>query len=107
MPEAERTGAEARDRAPWTERRRVDLGAVKRFEPIAAGIAKRNQPTHAPRVRKRLRFGRDVDAGRFEPGSELVQRGGVSDLPAEEACAFAHGAVDHDALLAVVHPEGQ
>ena len=85
----------------------VDLGAVKRLEPIAGGIAKRNQAAHAPRVGQRLRLGRDLDAGRFQPGGERVQRGGVRDLPAEEARAFAHRAVDHDALLAVVHPERQ
>src|SRR6185369_17747179 len=31
----------------------------------------------------------------------------VGDFPAEEARAVAQGAVDYDALLAVVHPERQ
>ena len=48
-----------------------------------------------------------VDAGLFEPGGKLVERRSVSHFPAEEARAFAERAVDHDALLAVVHPEGE
>ena len=85
----------------------VDLGAVERLEAIAAGIAKRNQAAHAAGIGKGLRLGRDLDSGRFKPGRELVQCCGVGDLPAEEARALRHRAVDHDALLAVVHPEGQ
>ena len=48
-----------------------------------------------------------VDPGLLQPGGERVQRGGVRDLPAEEARALRHRAVDDDALLAVVHPERQ
>ena len=40
--------------------------------------------------------------------ASAVQRGGIGDLPAEEARAPSrHRAVDDDALLAVVHPERQ
>src|SRR5260221_3543773 len=48
-----------------------------------------------------------MDAGLFQPGRECVQRRGIRDLPAEETRAFAHSAVDDDALLAVIHPESQ
>src|SRR5262249_49468368 len=47
------------------------------------------------------------NARRLEPRRQRIERGAVSDLPAEEAGAVAHGAVDHDALLAVVHAEGE
>ena len=107
MSDAERAGAETRDRAPRTEWRVVDLGAVECLEPVAAGIAKRDQAGDAPCVRQRPWLGRDGDPGRFQPACELIEAGGVGDFPAEEARAFAHRTVDDDALLAVVHPERQ
>src|SRR3954466_12037570 len=44
----ERAGAETGDRTTRKERGVGDLGAVKRLETIARGIAKRNQPLDAP-----------------------------------------------------------
>ena len=107
VPEAERAGAKARDRTSRHERRVVDLGAMKRFQPVAGGIAKRDQAADAPCVGQRLRLGRDLHAGLFQPGRQRIKRGAVCDLPAEEARPFAHRAVDDDALLAVIHPERQ
>ena len=80
---------------------------MKRFQPIAGGIAKRNQRANASVVGKLHRFGGNGDACAFQPRRERVQRSAVSNLPAEEARAFAHRAVDDDTLLAVVHPEGE
>ena len=68
---------------------------------------KRNEAADAPGVGQRLRFGGDGHAGFFQPRGQRIQRRTVGNLPAEEARAFAHRAVDHDALLAVVHPERQ
>ena len=105
MAEAERPGSESGDRTSGLERRLVDLGAVKRLQPIAGRVSKRNQRANPPGVCKRPWLGGDRDARALQPGGERVQRRSVGDLPAEEARAFAHGAVDDDALLAVVHPE--
>ena len=44
-------------------------------------------------------------AGLFEPRRIGVERGGVGDLPAEEADTLAAVLADDDALLAVVHAE--
>ena len=74
---------------------------------MPAGSRNEIRPRDAPRVGQRLRLGGHLDAGLFQPGRERVQRRGIGDLPAEEARAFAHRAVDDDALLAVVHPERQ
>ena len=106
-PRPERPGAEARDRAARTERRLVDLGAVEGLQPVAVGIVEGDQRAHAPRIGQRLRLGGDGDAGALQLRRQRIERCAVGDLPAEEARAVAHGAVDHDALLAVVHPEGE
>ena len=107
MSEPERAGAETGDRSARHERRVVDLGAVKRLQPVAGRIVERNQAADAPRIGQRLRFGRDSDAGCSSRAASASSAARVGDLPAEEARAFAHRAVDHDALLAVVHPERQ
>jgi hypothetical protein len=92
---------------PGLERRAVDLRAVKRLQPVAGGIMECDQAAHAPGIGDRPRFSRDLDAGRFQPHGELIQGRSVGDFPAEEASPFRHRAVDDDALLAVVHPEGE
>jgi hypothetical protein len=89
----------------WTERRVVDLGAEERLQPVAGGIAKRDDGRDAPRIGQPHGLGRDADLGGLESGCERIQRRGVLDLPAEETCAFGHGRIDDDALLAVVHPK--
>ena len=107
MAEPERTGAETGNRTAGEERRVVDLGAIKCLQPIAGGIAKRDQAADAPGIRQRLRLGDDVDPVLLQPRRERVQRRRIRDLPAEEALAVGHRTVDDDALLAVVHPERQ
>src|SRR6185369_4388204 len=107
MPEPERTGAESRDRSSRRKRRVVDLGAVKRLQPVAGWIVKRNQAADAPGIGQRLWLGGDRHAGFFQPRRQRIQRRAVGDLPAEEARTISQGAVDHDALLAVVHPACQ
>ena len=107
MAKAERTGAETGDRTAGAEGRVVDRGAIKRFQAVAGRIAERNQAAHAPVICKRLRLGRDFDLRQFQPGRERVQRIRIGHFPAEKPLALRHRAVDHDALLAVVHPERQ
>ena len=107
MPKPERAGAETGDVAAGPERRLVDLGAPKRLEPVAFGIAERNQPAHAPRIGKRCRLCRHLDARRFQPRRQRVERSGISHFPAEEARALPIARSITIALLAVVHPEGE
>src|SRR5262249_18384450 len=47
------------------------------------------------------------DAGRVDARRHGVQRRGVGDLPAEEADALPAVGVDHEALLAIIHAEGE
>ena len=47
------------------------------------------------------------DAGPVQPGGEPFQRVAVGDLPAIEDGAVGAALVHQDALLAVVHAEGQ
>ena len=103
----ERAGAKTGNRTAGKERRIVDLGAVKGFEAIARGIAKRNQPLTRLSSASVRGLGRDLDLVPFQPGRERIQRRRIGDLPAEEAFAFGQRPVDDDALLAVVHPERQ
>lgn len=81
------------------------IGGMKRLEAVAGGVAKRDQATHPPAICERLRLRGHRDAGALQPCRQRVEGRTVGHLPAEEPCAFALGAVDHDALLAVVHPE--
>src|SRR5438874_3578156 len=105
VPEPERTGAETGDRTAGFERHIVGLRTVKRCEAIAAGIAERNQGANPSCVGQRLRFGCHLDLGLFKPGRERLQRRRIGNFPAEKACSIRKGAVDDDALLAIVHPE--
>ena len=77
------------------------------FEPVAVGIAERDQRGDAPRIGQRFRLGGDSNAHALQLRRERIERGGIRNFPAEEARAVAHRAIDHDALLAVVHPEGE
>src|SRR5262249_37821643 len=43
----------------------------------------------------------------LQPCGERIERGSVGHLPAEETRTVGNGAVDHDALLAVIHTEGE
>src|SRR6185437_11605232 len=94
-------------RASRREWRAVDLGAMKRLEPVAVRTMERDQAANVPRVRKRLRLCGDGDARGVEPRRQRIERRAIGDLPAEEARAVAKRAVDHHALLAVVHAESE
>ena len=102
---AERAGAEARDVAAGLERVGGGLRAVEDLEPIAGRIVEHDQVGDVPLVGQRARAARHLGAGRLEPRRKRVERGGVRDLPAEEADALAAVGIDHEALLAVVHAE--
>ena len=93
---------------PGTERRVVDLGAVKRLQPIAGGIAKRNQAANAPGIGQCLRLGRDLRLRPFPAGPRAhpARRASATSQPKKRAPS-PHRAIDDDALLAVVHPECQ
>lgn len=80
---------------------------MKRLETVAGRIPKRDQAAHPPRIGERLRLGGHGDARALEPCRQRVEGCGIRHLPAEEPRPFALRAVDHDALLAVVHPEGE
>src|SRR5262249_53330835 len=58
-----------------------------------------------PLLGERARSARHRDAAALEFPGETVERGGVRDLPAEEADALAAVLAHHHALLAVVHPQ--
>ena len=89
MPHAKRTGAEAGDRAAGLERLAGGLGAVENLQPVAERIVEDDQVRDPPLVGERARAARELDAGLFKPRRERVERGGVRDLPAEKADAFA------------------
>src|SRR5262249_40912930 len=58
-------------------------------------------------IRKRARAAGNLDPGPLQPSGEIVERGGVGHLPAEESDALAAVFADEHALLAVVHPQRQ
>src|SRR5262249_14171885 len=68
-------------------------------------IGQHDQVLHAALVGERARAARDLHPGLFQPRRQCIERGGVLNLPAEEAHAFAAVRADHDALLAVVHAQ--
>ena len=106
MAHAERAGAEAGDGRPGLNGSARGLGAVEDFEPVADRIGEHDQVLR-PGARRRARGCRAAtcDAGLFKLRGDGVERGGVRDLPAEEADAFAAVLADDHALLAVVHAE--
>jgi hypothetical protein len=107
MTEAERPGAKARDRTARAERRIVDFGAMERLQPVPGRITKRDQRANSSRIGQRPRLRRYSNLRAFQPGSERVQCRAIGHFPTEEARPVAHCAVDHNALLAVIHTEGK
>jgi len=104
---AERPGAEPGDGAARPERLDRDLGAVKRFEPVAQRVDERDELLYAARVGERLRLALDAYARGLEPGRELVERGGIRDLPAEKGGPVGIVGLDDEPLAAVVHAQAQ
>src|SRR5262252_6921640 len=107
MTHAERSGAEARDRAAGLERLARGLGAVDDFEPIAERIGEHDEVLDAPFIRQRARAAGNLDPGLLKSRGKIIERGGVGHLPTEESHAFAAVFADDHALLAVVHPQRQ
>jgi len=107
MAEPKRSGPEARYRTPRAKRHRVDLGAMEGLQPVAGGIMKRDQRLDAPRIGERSGLGGNTHSRVLQSRRERIERTGILNLPAEETGAFANRTVDDDALLAIVHPEGQ
>jgi hypothetical protein len=97
-PEIERPGPE------WFGR---GLGAVEQFEPVAKRIVEHDQVAHVAFVGQRAGAARYLDLVSLQMCRDGVERRGVGDLPAEEADTLAAVGIDDDALLAVVHAEGE
>src|SRR5262244_3438765 len=106
MSHAERPGAEPRDQAAWLKRLVGNSGAMKDLQAIAGGIAERDEPCDKALVGERGGLARDGDAGALQPRRQRIECGRVLDLPAEILDAVSRGAVEHQALLAVIHAEG-
>src|SRR5690348_6657084 len=107
MAKAERSGAESRDGAAGAERRLVDLRTVKGLQPVAGRIVKRDQRGDAPCVGEGAWLRRHRDARALQPRRQRLEGRVIRHLPAEKARTVAHRAIDHDALLAVIHAEGE
>src|SRR5687768_16233959 len=94
MTHAERTGTEAGNVAAGLERIAGGFGTVEDFQAIAGWVIEHDQVFDVTLVGERARAARNFRAGRLDPCCEHIERGGVRDLPAEEADALA--AVDVD-----------
>ena len=104
-PMPERTGAEAGDRAPRTERLVGDRRAPERLQPVAARVGEADQPAHAALVGQRRRLAPHRDGVRLQPRRQRIERRRVRHLEAEIALAIGERAIDDQPLLAVVHAE--
>src|SRR5262245_13833818 len=104
---AERTGAEAGNVAAGLERIGGYLRAVEDFEPVTGGIVEHDQVVDVALAGERARAARNLSAGRLDARRYRVERRGVGDLPAEEADALPAVGVNHEALLAIIHAEGE
>ena len=95
-PEIARPGLNASDAvsAPWKISTRLPNGSFDTIRSLTW------RSSASARV-----AARDLDAGRLEPRRDRIERCGVRHFPAEKADALAAGAIDDDALLAVVHAE--
>ena len=98
-------GAETGDVAAGLERGLGYVGAVEGFQAVTGRIGEGDQPGHAALVGQRCGFAFHSNAGAVETGGEQIKRRGVGDFPAEDLGAGFDGAVDEQALFAVVHAE--
>src|SRR5262249_17621630 len=104
---AERSGAEARDRAAGLERIARGLGAMEDFKPVAQRIGKHDKVLDAALTPKRARAAGNLNPGLLQPRGKTIERGGVGHFPTEERDTFAAVFTDEHALLAIVHPQRQ
>ena len=107
VAEAQRAGAKARDRAARLERLRCRFGAVKNLEPVAERIVEHDQILDVPLIGERAGAAGDLDPAVVQMRRQRVERGGVGGFPAEKTDALAAVGIDDEALLAVVHAEGE
>src|SRR5262245_14063202 len=77
------------------------------LDAVAERIGEHDKVLDPPLVGERARAARKLDAGLLQPCREVVERGRVRHLPAEESHALAAVLVHDHALLAVVHPQRQ
>ena len=104
---SEGTGAKSGNVATGLERIAGALRTVENFEPVAAGIAEHDQVGNVPLAGERARAARDLGASRLDACRDLVESGGVRDLPAKEGDTLAAVGVDDEPLLAVIHAKGK
>src|SRR5204863_283376 len=76
-------------------------------EPVAQRVDERDELLYAARVGERLRLALDAYARGLEPRGELVERGGIRDLPAEKGGPVGIVGLDDEPLAAVVHAQAQ
>ncbi len=107
MTHAERAGAEAGNAAPGLERLGRGLRTMKHFEPVAGRIGEYDEIGDAAFVGECAGPARDLHPMAIEMRRKGFERGRVVDLEAEEAGAFAAVGIDDEALLAVIHAQGQ
>ena len=96
-PEIERPGLNASRAisAPWKISSRLPNGSLTTIRSLT------RRSSASARV-----AARDFDAGGFELCRDRIERRSVGHFPAEKGDTLPAGAVDDDALLAVVHAEG-
>ena len=102
---AKRAGAEPRDVAAGPERRIGQHRSVECLEPVAVGIAERDQVGDETLVGEGLRFALHGNASRFKRPGQRVERGGIGHLPSEQAFGVHAAVVDDESLAPVVHAE--
>src|SRR5205823_7478283 len=104
---AERTGAEAGNVAPGLERIGGGFCTIEDLVPIAGGIVEYDQVRHMPLSGERARAAGDLGSRGFDARRDGVEGGSIGNLPAEESDALSAVGVDHQALFAIVHTEGE
>src|ERR1700761_3068068 len=77
------------------------------LDPVADRIVEYDEIADMPFVRERPAAGGYLDAAIVETARQRIKRRTIGDLPAEEVHAITVALVDHEALLAVIHPERQ
>src|ERR1051326_347203 len=97
-PEIERPGrnGSVAVSAPW-----------KISQPVAERVGERDQIRNWALVGQRAAAARNLDPCAFEMRRQCIECSRVGDFPAEERDALAAVGIDDDALLAVVHAEGE
>src|SRR5204863_1824079 len=104
---AGRPGAEAGNVAPGLERIGGGFCTMEALAPIAGGSVEYEQVRRMPLSGERARAAGDLGSRGFDARRDGVEGGSIRNLPAEEPDALSAVGVDHQALLAIVHAEGE